>query len=67
MNPKKRMVFNPKESVDMQGQTGPYIQNAYVRIKSIRRKLNEDILSDYSAYQDLDPSEIDLVKALVLP
>jgi len=65
VNPKKRMVFNPKESVDMQGQTGPYIQNAYVRIKSIRRKLNEDILSDYSAYQDLDPSEIDLVKALI--
>jgi arginyl-tRNA synthetase len=35
---KKRMVFNPKESVDMQGHTGPYIVNAYVRIKSILRK-----------------------------
>ncbi|MFZ1750116.1 MAG: arginine--tRNA ligase, partial [Saprospiraceae bacterium] len=35
---KKRMVFDPKESVDMQGQTGPYIQNACVRIRSVLRK-----------------------------
>lgn len=35
---KKRMIFDPKESVDMQGHTGPYIVNAYVRIKSILRK-----------------------------
>ncbi len=38
VNPKKRMVFNPEESLDMQGQTGPYVQNAYVRIRSILRK-----------------------------
>lgn len=38
VNAKKRMTFDPKESVDMQGQTGPYIQNAYVRIQSIFRK-----------------------------
>lgn len=38
VNPKKRMVFDPRESVDMQGTTGPYIQNAYVRIQSILRK-----------------------------
>ena len=38
INPKKRMVFDPKQSVDMQGQTGPYIQNAFVRIQSILRK-----------------------------
>lgn len=41
VQPKKRMVFDPKESVDMQGQTGPYIQNAFVRIKSIIRKMDE--------------------------
>jgi arginyl-tRNA synthetase len=40
VQPKKRMIFDPKESVDMQGNTGPYIQNAYVRIKSILRKQN---------------------------
>lgn len=38
VDPKRRMIFNPAESVDMQGQTGPYIQNAYVRIQSIMRK-----------------------------
>ncbi|MDX1409080.1 MAG: DALR anticodon-binding domain-containing protein, partial [Saprospiraceae bacterium] len=35
---RKRMTFDPAESVDMQGQTGPYIQNAFVRIRSIQRK-----------------------------
>lgn len=38
VNFKKRMIFDPKESVDMQGHTGPYIVNAYVRVKSILRK-----------------------------
>ncbi|MBK7427050.1 MAG: arginine--tRNA ligase [Saprospiraceae bacterium] len=38
VNPQKKMIFDPKESVDMQGNTGPYIQNAYVRIQSILRK-----------------------------
>ena len=39
VQPKKRMTFDPKESLDMQGQTGgPYIQNAFVRIQSIFRK-----------------------------
>ncbi|MBK9735161.1 MAG: arginine--tRNA ligase [Saprospiraceae bacterium] len=42
VQPKKRMIFDPKESVDMQGQTGPYIQNAYVRIQSILRKAGSD-------------------------
>ncbi|MBT8191085.1 MAG: arginine--tRNA ligase [Bacteroidia bacterium] len=39
INPRKGMIFDPKESVDMQGTTGPYIQNAFVRIRSIFRKL----------------------------
>jgi len=38
VHPHKRMTFDPVESVDMQGQTAPYIQNAYVRIQSILRK-----------------------------
>ncbi len=41
VNPQKKMIFDPKESVDMQGNTGPYIQNAYVRIQSILRKSTE--------------------------
>lgn len=38
VHPRKRIVFDPSESLDMQGQTGPYIQNAFVRISSIARK-----------------------------
>jgi arginyl-tRNA synthetase len=40
IDPQKRMIFDPKASVDLQGQTGPYIQNAFVRIQSILRKAN---------------------------
>ena len=65
VNPKKRMVFNPAESVDMQGQTGPYIQNAYVRIQSIFRK-SEGTLPDanFGEYQMVEV-EKDLIKTLV--
>ncbi|MFZ1677483.1 MAG: arginine--tRNA ligase [Saprospiraceae bacterium] len=42
VDPRKRMIFDPKASVDLQGQTGPYIQNAYVRIQSILRKAGKN-------------------------
>lgn len=61
--PKKRMIFDPKESVDMQGHTGPYIVNAYVRIKSILRKANcknSNVLPDY-----VDRSEKNLLRQLL--
>ena len=38
VDPKKRMVFNPDESIDFQGFTGPFIQYTHARIKSILRK-----------------------------
>ncbi len=38
VDPKKKMLFNPKESIDLQGNTGPFIQYAYTRIRSILRK-----------------------------
>jgi len=41
INPRKRMTFDPNASVDMQGTTGPYIQNAYVRIQSVLRKVKQ--------------------------
>lgn len=65
VGPQKRMVFDPKESVDMQGQTGPYVQNAYVRTQAVWRKAGMD--RDVSAaveYQDLAPAERDLVAQL---
>jgi len=38
VDPKKRMLFNPQESIDFQGDTGPFVQYTYARIKSILRK-----------------------------
>lgn len=38
VNARKKMIFDPRESVDMQGHTGPYVQNAYVRIRSILQR-----------------------------
>ncbi len=60
---KKRMVFDPKESLDMQGQTGPYIQNAYVRIASVLRK-QEGKIGDHSEYIELKEEELSLIKEL---
>jgi arginyl-tRNA synthetase len=45
VNPKKKMVFDPSESVDMQGQTGPYIQYSYVRINGVVNKAIKDGLN----------------------
>lgn len=54
VDPRKRMTFDPKASVDLQGQTGPYIQNAYVRIQSILRKAGDipPFESGYSLNED---------------
>src|SRR5690606_8892242 len=38
VDPKKRILFDPKESIDFQGNTGPFIQYTYARIQSILRK-----------------------------
>ena len=63
VHPKKRMVFDPKESVDLQGQTGPYIQNAYVRIKSIYRKA-ENVNIALAKEHAIEPGEVELIKIL---
>lgn len=61
VNPKKRMVFDPKESVDMQGQTGPYVQNAYVRTQAVARKAGERDLSLAAGHTTLEKGEVDLI------
>jgi arginyl-tRNA synthetase len=38
VDPKKKMIFNPEESIDFHGFTGPFIQYTHARIKSILRK-----------------------------
>ncbi|MBP8943685.1 MAG: arginine--tRNA ligase [Saprospiraceae bacterium] len=61
---KKRMVFNPKDSLDLQGQTGPYIQNAYVRIQSILRKSITLTYEKYKSYTDLKEEEKELISLI---
>lgn len=55
VDPKKRILFNPEESVDFQGNTGPFIQYTYARIQSILRKAGETATSAYLADQDSAP------------
>ncbi|MBP7273194.1 MAG: arginine--tRNA ligase [Saprospiraceae bacterium] len=65
VNPKKKMIFIPEESVDMEGHTGPYIQNAYVRIQSILRKVeNENSISYQYDYKTLEATEKDLIQTM---
>ncbi|MEZ5056834.1 MAG: arginine--tRNA ligase [Saprospiraceae bacterium] len=66
VSPKKRMTFNPAESVDLQGQTGPYVQNAYVRIKSVLRKALADQVEwkNQAGYDKLEPGEKELLSQL---
>lgn len=66
VDPRKRMLFNPEESVDFQGNTGPFIQYTYARIQSILRKADFDYGSeaDPSGLQALDPMEKQLLKDL---
>lgn len=49
VDPKKRILFNPEESVDFQGNTGPFIQYTYARIQSILRKATDVRLSTSAA------------------
>lgn len=65
VHPKKRMTFDPKESVDLQGQTGPYIQNAYVRIRSVIRKAEQlGSLAAAAEYAQTEPAEKELLAQL---
>ncbi|MEX2350133.1 MAG: arginine--tRNA ligase [Flavobacteriaceae bacterium] len=65
VDPKKRILFNPEESVDFQGNTGPFIQYTYARIQSILRK---DSKSAYSlpATVEMHEKEKELIKQLEL-
>ena len=64
VDPKKRILFNPEESVDFQGNTGPFIQYTYARIQSILRKAGAQ--TEVSNLLELHPKEKELVKQLQL-
>jgi len=66
INPQRRMTFNPEESLDLQGQTGPYIQNAYVRTRSVKRKAGDfdaTIAQNYTV-QELEKELLVLLQEL---
>ena len=65
VDPKKTMLFDPRESIDFNGNTGPFIQYTHARICSVLRKAEEQGI-DYSAKVAADylPEEVELVKVL---
>ncbi|WP_163400231.1 arginine--tRNA ligase [Flavobacterium fluviatile] len=65
VDPKKRILFNPEESVDFAGNTGPFIQYTYARIQSIIRKADFDF-SEKSAIEQMHEKEKELVKQIQL-
>jgi len=65
VDPKKRILFNPEESVDFAGNTGPFIQYTYARIQSIIRKADFDF-SSKTATEQLHEKEKELVKQIEL-
>ncbi len=64
VDPKKRILFDPKESIDFNGNTGPFIQYTYARIQSILRKSNFDFKREIRDI-DLHSKEKELIKQLL--
>jgi arginyl-tRNA synthetase len=66
VDPRKNMLFNPEESIDFNGNTGPFIQYTYARIQSVLRKAqpqeNPDSLENLDS---LDPKELSLIQRLM--
>ena len=62
---RKNMLFNPEESIDFNGNTGPFIQYTYARIRSILRKWSDEITLDEKAFEvSLAEKEISLIQRL---
>ena len=67
VDPHKNMTFNPSESIDFNGNTGPFIQYTYARIKSVFRKADQlGIVPDQSAISIVNPGtkEMEIIKLL---
>lgn len=65
VDPKKKMVFNPEESIDIHGFTGPFIQYSHARIRSILREFSAEDLAALATYRHADallPMEKELIK-----
>ncbi|HKM93759.1 MAG TPA: arginine--tRNA ligase [Prolixibacteraceae bacterium] len=66
VDPKKTMMFNPEESIDFNGNTGPFIQYTYARVQSVLRKAAENGISHELLLEGLkaDQKELELIKKL---
>lgn len=67
VDPTKTMLFNPKESIDFNGNTGPFIQYTFVRIKSVLRKASEqgmEIPEQVDQQTEVSEKEIELIRKL---
>ena len=62
VDPRKNMLFNPAESIDFNGNTGPFIQYTYARIQSVLRKAST--LESLQSLVSLDPKELALIQRL---
>ena len=63
VDPRKNMLFNPAESIDFNGNTGPFIQYTYARIQSVLRKANPRDL-EISKSRNLEEKELALIQRL---
>ena len=63
VDPKKKMLFNPKESIDFNGNTGPFIQYTYARIQSILRKAGKINLK-FESMVEIDRKEKEVIKLI---
>lgn len=64
VDPRKRILFNPAESIDLQGHTGPFIQYSYARIQSILRKASYNDSLEYNIEQ-INQNEKDCIVQLL--
>lgn len=64
VDPKKRMIFNPEESIEFHGFTGPFVQYTHARIKSILRKIGETPQGSLETNESLLPLEKQLIVSL---
>jgi arginyl-tRNA synthetase len=65
VDPKKKMLFDPKESIDFQGNTGPFIQYTHARIQSVMRKAGDLTHASMSKSVDFSPEEKPVMRALL--
>ena len=66
VDPRKNMLFNPEESIDFNGNTGPFIQYTYARIQSVLRKAENLVgLEDLGSLVALEPKELSLIQRLM--